>query len=40
MVDYFMVKEAHEGYLYINDEGNISRSLIDIDLGGIKIVSD
>lgn len=40
MVDYFMLKVAHEGYLYINDEGNISRSLINTDLGGIKIFSD
>ena len=40
MVDYFMVKEADEGYLYVNDKGHISRSLINTDLGGIKIVFD
>ena len=40
MVDYYMVKEAHEGYLFTNDEGNLSSSLRNMDLGGIEIVSD
>lgn len=40
MVDYYMVKEAHKGYLFTNDEGNLSSSLRDMDLGGIEIVSD
>lgn len=38
MSDFFMLKEANEGYLVSKNTGQISRSLKDRYLGGIRIV--
>lgn len=38
MSDLFMLKEADEGYLVSKNNGQISRSLINADLGGVEIV--
>ena len=36
--DFYMLKEADDGYLVVNPKGEKSKSLKDIDLGGIHIV--
>ncbi len=38
MNDYFMLKQADEGYLIAKKDGTISRSLKGIDMGGLIIV--
>lgn len=38
MNDYYMLKQADEGYLVTKPDGKISRSLKNVDLGGISIV--
>ena len=38
MNDYYMLKQANEGYLVTKPDGIISRSLVDKDLEGLKIV--
>lgn len=38
MSDYYMLKQADEGYLIAKDDGSVSRSLRGINLEGIKIV--
>ena len=38
MNDYYMLKQADEGYLIRKKDGSVSRSLKDRDLGGINIV--
>lgn len=38
MSDYYMLKEADEGYLVLRENGQVSKSLKNIDLGGIEIV--
>jgi soluble P-type ATPase len=36
--DYFMLKQADQGYLVSRQNGSISRSLNGRNLGGIKLV--
>lgn len=38
MNDYYMLREADEGYLIAKRDGTISRSLKEADLGGVHIV--
>ena len=38
MNDYYMLKQADEGYLVTKPDGSISRSLKNKDLGGIELV--
>lgn len=38
MNDYYMLKQADEGYLIRKKDGSVSRSLKDRDLGGLKLV--
>lgn len=40
MNDYFMLKEADEGYLVAKPDGRLSRSLAGRDTGGLTIVRD
>ena len=38
MNDYYMLRQADEGYLVTKPDGGISRSLRGKDLGGLRIV--
>lgn len=38
MGDLFMLQEADEGYLLSKEDGSVSRSLVDVQLGGVTIV--
>lgn len=38
MNDYFMLKQANEGYLIAKQDGTISKSLKRLDMGGLTIV--
>ena len=38
MNDYYMLKQADQGYLVKKDNGSVSRSLINVELGGFKFV--
>lgn len=38
MNDYYMLREADEGYLVVKPDGSVSSSIRNMDLGGISIV--
>ena len=38
MNDYYMLKQADEGYLVRKKDGSVSRSLKNRDLGGLRFV--